>query len=282
MIFKRIMMICLGLLLTTVLPLQAGPAKGKPLKPLKQWSGSVEDLSLQKAAPEVIVSAPELEKLWQAWKVPGPVPQVDFAKELVVVTTTRGSRLRFGATLDEQGNLQVAGMATRDLRPGFRYVIAVVSREGVKSVNGKELAAAAAKSSANPSQAKNIKDFGVTDVEVRSVKSLNVEKLNQEITAAQKSGQARPQQAVLVALKCSSEGLKGHTKVIEVRTPPEQGQEAMVTVTESGYLDDAIGGERWRLWLAQDPQGIWTVKRALWAQLCQRPTHTYYSADACP
>jgi hypothetical protein len=30
-------------------------------------------------------------------------------------------------------------MATRDLRPGFRYVIATVSREGVKTVNGKQL-----------------------------------------------------------------------------------------------------------------------------------------------
>jgi len=274
-------MVIMALLLATVLPLQAGPARGKPVKPLKQWSGSVDDLSLQKAAPEVIVSAQELEKLWQVWKVKGPVPQVDFAKEIVVVATTRGSRLRFGATLDEQGNLQVAGLATRDLRPGFRYVIAVVSREGVKTVNGKELAAAA-KPSANPAQAKDIKDFGVTDVKVRSVKSLDVEKLNQEIAAAQKSGQAWPRQAVLVALKCSSEGLKGHTKAIEVRTPPEQRHEAVVTVTESGYLDDAIGGERWRLWLALDPGGTWTVKRALWAQLCQRPSHTYYSADACP
>jgi hypothetical protein len=30
-------------------------------------------------------------------------------------------------------------MATRDLRPGFRYVIATVSRAGVKTVNGKKL-----------------------------------------------------------------------------------------------------------------------------------------------
>ena len=31
------------------------------------------------------------------------------------------------------------GAATSDLAPGFRYVIATVSREGVKTVNGKEL-----------------------------------------------------------------------------------------------------------------------------------------------
>ena len=282
MSYQRIIMVSLALLLAMVLPLQAAPAKGKPVKPLKQWSGSVDGLSLQKAAPEVIVAAPELKKLWQAWKVSGPVPKVDFAKELVVVSTTRGSILRFGATLDEQGNLQVVGVSTMDLRPGFRYVIAVVSREGVKTVNGKELVAAAAEPSANPSKAKDIKDFGVKDVEVRSVQSLKVDKLNQEIAAARQGGQAWPQQAVLVALKCSTEGLKGHTKLIEVRTPPEQRNEAVVTITESGYLDDAIGGERWRLWLAQDPEGTWTVKRALWAQLCQRPSHKYYAAEACP
>ena len=106
-----------------------------------QWSGSVEDLSLMKRAPEFILSAQELKELWEAWKVASPVPQVDFAKNFVVVSTTRGSILRFGAILDKKGNLQIVGMATKDLRPGFRYVIAVISREGVKTVNGKKLAA---------------------------------------------------------------------------------------------------------------------------------------------
>lgn len=141
MMYRRLMIIILGLLLASALPLQAAPPKGKQIKPLQQWSGSVDELSLLKGAPEVILTAKGLEKVWQAWKVPDPMPQVDFAKELVLVLTTRGSILRFGATLDDQGNLQVLGLATKDLRPGFRYVIAVVSREGVKTINGKELAA---------------------------------------------------------------------------------------------------------------------------------------------
>ena len=141
MSYPRIITVIMVLLLATVLPLQAGPAKGKPVKILQQWSGSVEDLSLQKAAPEAMVSAPELENLWQAWKVPGQAPKVDFAKELVVVATTRGSILRLAPVLDDKGKLEVRGLSTMDLRPGFRYVIAVVSREGVKTVNGKELAA---------------------------------------------------------------------------------------------------------------------------------------------
>ena len=142
MSFRRIMMILLVLLLSTAPPLQAAPPSKKPVKLLKEWSGSVDDPALMKAAPRVILSAEDLEKLWQAWKVQGPVPPVDFSKELVLVATTQGSILRLTATLDDKGDLQIVGMATMDLGPGFRYVIAVVSREGVKTINGKELAGA--------------------------------------------------------------------------------------------------------------------------------------------
>jgi hypothetical protein len=41
--------------------------------------------------------------------------------------------------LDEKGNLKALGFASRDLVPGFRYVIISVPKEGVKTVNGKEL-----------------------------------------------------------------------------------------------------------------------------------------------
>jgi hypothetical protein len=90
-----------------------------------------------KDGPPVVTGRKELEKLWKAWGVASPVPEADFSKEVVVVTTTSGSRLSLAATLDDKGNLQVLGRATLDFRPGFRYVIASVSRKGVKTVNGK-------------------------------------------------------------------------------------------------------------------------------------------------
>ena len=43
------------------------------------------------------------------------------------------------ANLDDKGNLDVLGFGTRDIRPGFRYVLGIVSREGVKTVNKKDL-----------------------------------------------------------------------------------------------------------------------------------------------
>src|SRR5262245_53244119 len=98
-----------------------------------KWSGSVDDENLMKDAPEVITSAKMLEKTWKSWKVKGDVPKVDFGKFLVVGVYSRGSKLNMsGATLDEKGNLTVLGFGTRDLRPGFRYVLGTVSKDGVK------------------------------------------------------------------------------------------------------------------------------------------------------
>ena len=114
-------------------------AQKNAVKPIKEWTGSVEDEKLAKGAPESITSAKGLEKLWKAWKLPDKAPEVNFTKEIVVLATTEGSKLKLFATLDEKGNLKVGGLGTNDLRPGFRYVIATVSKEGVKTVNGKEL-----------------------------------------------------------------------------------------------------------------------------------------------
>jgi hypothetical protein len=114
-------------------------AEKKAVKLEKEWKGSVDDETLAKDAPAVIVEATALETLWNAWKIQGKVPAVDFKKELIIITTTSGSKLRLSASFDDKGNLEVLGMATRDLRPGFRYVIATVSRTGVKTVNGNKL-----------------------------------------------------------------------------------------------------------------------------------------------
>ncbi len=114
-------------------------ADKKPVKPKKQWRGSVADEALMSNAPTYIAVAEELEKLWNNWKIPGKKPKVNFSKEIVVVITSRGSGLGLMASLDEKGDLTVNGLGTMDFRPGFRYVIATVSREGVKTVNGKEM-----------------------------------------------------------------------------------------------------------------------------------------------
>jgi hypothetical protein len=115
------------------------PGGKNPVRPTREWSGSVADETLERAAPAYIVNTRALVNLWREWNIAGPVPSVDFSRELIVLTTTRGSQLRLILSVDENGNLEVGGLATRDLRPGFRYVIATVSRVGIKTVNGKGL-----------------------------------------------------------------------------------------------------------------------------------------------
>jgi hypothetical protein len=136
--------------------------------------------------------------------------------------------------------------------------------------------------SSQASSMQALADFGVSGIEVESVKTLDTNKLNAEVRKAASKGENWTNEAVMVALKFVGAGLKGHTKIIDVRTPPESQDTAKITVTESGYLDDAIGGERWCLWLVKGSDNIWTIQRALWAQLCNRPGRRFYSAEKCP
>ena len=141
MVRSQALVLLLGLALVALL---AAPAlAGKTaVKTTKEWAGSVADAELSKDAPDFVSDAKALEKLWKKWGIEGKVPEVDFRKEIVIVATTVGSRLSLSARLNDKGDLEVLGIATRDIRPGFRYVLATVSREGVKTVNGKELKAA--------------------------------------------------------------------------------------------------------------------------------------------
>lgn len=113
-----------------------------PRKATMTWKGSFNDMELQKENPAngVITNSKDFEKLVKAWKVADKVPVVDFDKEIVLVATTIGSVLSPNAGLDEKGDLQVVWMASADKRPGFRYVIISLSKDGVKTVNSKPLA----------------------------------------------------------------------------------------------------------------------------------------------
>ena len=101
--------------------------------------GSVDDLTLQDKAPKqgVVVSAAGWKALCEAWGIKD-APKVDFAKTILVVATTRGSQLKLTPRVTD-GDLKTAALSSRDLRPGFRYAIESVAREGVKTVSGQTL-----------------------------------------------------------------------------------------------------------------------------------------------
>ncbi len=132
------MLRCAALFALAVLP-AAALAEDKKEAPT-ELRGSVADVGLMKEAPAggVLTSAKAFEKLCKAWKV--EAPKVDFARNIVLVGTTVGSRIN-GRPMLKDGDLKVFFMATADFGEGFRYVMIVHPREGVKSVNGKELPA---------------------------------------------------------------------------------------------------------------------------------------------
>ena len=111
----------------------------KPAKPTVELSGSIDDESLQNAMPAtgVIVSQKGYDKLAKAWGIQD-APKVDFAKEILVVATWKGSSFDI-RTAVKNGDLTIGGFGTKDLRPGFRWKVKSISREGIKTVAGKEL-----------------------------------------------------------------------------------------------------------------------------------------------
>ncbi len=115
-----------------------------PVEPTARWNGMIADESLQKLAPAegFLLDAKSLAKVWKAWRPKEEVPTVDFMKELVVVGVVPGpNSVLMRPALDENGDLQFIFAGTKKGGPGFGYLMLKISREGVKTVNGKPLEA---------------------------------------------------------------------------------------------------------------------------------------------
>ncbi len=104
-----------------------------------ELTGDIADESLQKAMPAngVIATAKDWEKLAKAWSIKD-APKVDFTKEILLVGTWKGSSFNINAVVKD-GDLSVSAGGTKDLRDGFRWKIKSMKREGIKTVQGKEL-----------------------------------------------------------------------------------------------------------------------------------------------
>jgi hypothetical protein len=126
----------------------AGQSDSKDAKDVKveqSWTGRLigkEKEALRMSAPaKMYVSGPKaFTALWKMWRTEEKVPQVDFKKKIVLVTTAGGpNEVMLRPKLDVQGDLAIKAMSTLVGGPGFGYVFGVVDRAGVKSVHGKPL-----------------------------------------------------------------------------------------------------------------------------------------------
>jgi hypothetical protein len=123
----------------------------KGVKVVEKWVVGQTDMKLSEA-PGNITDEPQNQtrfgyldseeafaKLWKAWRKDEP-PKVDFTKNLVLVLThPENAKVEFAAVLDDKGELKVSAAGSERMPNGMTYVIAVVERAGIKTINGKAL-----------------------------------------------------------------------------------------------------------------------------------------------
>src|SRR5262249_3297959 len=124
-------------------------AEDKVIKPGKEWKGTfpeAKDEPLMREAPRTgDVTHPDAgAKLCKAWGIEKVRQEVDFKKQIVLVSVAGGAANTWqdtGLKLSDKGDLVVTNSVTQRGSAGFIYLIQVVDRDGIKSVNGKALAA---------------------------------------------------------------------------------------------------------------------------------------------
>jgi hypothetical protein len=97
-----------GLALIAVLAAEVR-AESKAVKFTKEWKGSVAEEALQKDAPKFVTDAKALETLWKLRNIEDKLPKIDFTKEIVVLGTTKGTRIRMWAKLDDRATSRCSG-----------------------------------------------------------------------------------------------------------------------------------------------------------------------------
>ena len=106
---------------------------------LREWLGEAGP-GLDQSAPQVVIrNRDEYQKACSEFGLEKPPLEVDFSKELVVLATSKGSRISFRSREEGEGKLKVMSISTRDIRPGLRIGIGVFSRQGVILVNDTKL-----------------------------------------------------------------------------------------------------------------------------------------------
>src|SRR5262245_35710384 len=111
--------------------------------PLPRFFVEEGDKKLLYEAPKdgVIADPMAWAKLWKTWGGDKEAPKVDFEKELVLVAAGPGRNIIQveDLKLNDQGDLKFKWSITERAGPGITAKFLKVSREGVKTVNGKEL-----------------------------------------------------------------------------------------------------------------------------------------------
>ena len=113
------------------------------IKPTEQFSGTNKLNPLRSMAPKngVILDNAAFQNLWAAWQPTKPLPSVDFKNHFVIVEIVDGPNNVFTnkMILSNSGDLKYAVASTRMAGEGFGYVMLIIPKTGIKSVNGKPI-----------------------------------------------------------------------------------------------------------------------------------------------
>jgi hypothetical protein len=115
-----------------------------PVEVVERWDGIVADEALKifVIPGDFIVDETNFAATWKGWRAGEPVPTVDFARHLILVGVVPGpNRVLLEPTLDERGDVAFTVGGTKKAGPGFGYALVKIARTGVKTVNGKPIAA---------------------------------------------------------------------------------------------------------------------------------------------
>lgn len=113
--------------------------KDESPKPLREFFGEAAAKVEKGPAREVILNGVDYEETWRELGLTQEPGVVDFAKEVVVVSTTRGSRITFRLRDEGEGRLQVMSISTKDIRPRLRFAFCVLSRSVWKQINDSKM-----------------------------------------------------------------------------------------------------------------------------------------------
>ena len=145
----RIMLLMSSIVMLAIIPpnlsfgRSLGPSGGKLIKVEKVWGGEIK-LELRDQAPPGFVANEETwAKLWRAYRGNEELPKIDFDKQMILVGVGADPNAigydPDSLILDEDGDLKVSYIQTLK---GYqnpetcRYIFLLISREGVKSING--------------------------------------------------------------------------------------------------------------------------------------------------
>jgi len=105
------------------------------VQPLRELRGTTTEEVAGPMPDEVITDPATFAKAWKKLGLKESPGEVNFAHEALFLATTRGSRISLRLKDEGKGKLRVLAMATRDIRPGFRYVFGVFSKKDWQQIN---------------------------------------------------------------------------------------------------------------------------------------------------